>query len=192
MAEHRTDGVTFHRGITDGIIENVGVGIFDIGELVLVIAKGKRGAPPEIPGLDVSAVERKLYSSVIHLSIVEHHLIPSQCRVGISVGQQVYGVLAVKVDASREAVFQDREVDAQVQGLGLLPSQRGIGRILDGGAKVGHPAVVFQRVEGEIRPGILRHVTSDTIGEAEGQVVEPCHILHKILLLGMPASTERP
>ena len=102
-------------------------------------------------------------------------------------------MLAVYVELTVELAPEEVEVHADVPRSGALPAQRGVAvaRHRSGelaGHRVGRRADVHQRLEG----GRFVHVSVVSVGEAQGQAVDPVHLLHECLVGDLPAGAHRP
>ena len=82
-------------------------------------------------------------------------------------------MLVIHLDATREAIVEHGKVESQVGGSGFFPTQGVVRRILNICSKVFAPWVVLRRFDGNVGAGATWYVSTDTIGEAQGEVVEP-------------------
>ena len=164
----------------------------NVGHLVLIVSIGHVRLPREILGTEYLAIQGDFHTTVVHLAIVDGigAITPALGRNAHGGSQEVGSLLVVILDGTIEAILEEGEVDTDIEGVGLLPTQIRIGTRLHITLGTAHMTIVLI-VCHHIRCRILRHVTGDTIRDTELQMVDPIY-MEELFLADNPAGTHRP
>ena len=154
--------------------------------------------PGEVLGDDWLGVNRELNTVVLHRTNV-------LCQYGTEVRtyrdghrvQQVGGLTIVAIEAGRDAVVEETEVETCVPCSRCLPFQVWVVGIRTHGVVVcATEGVLGIRVTDDIERGVAEVatdilLTSLTPAEAELELIPPCEILHELLFVDLPGQCHR-
>ena len=169
------------------IVHHVVTGKFE--DFRLVVRNVEAGVPFPVAFVDDVGIELEFNTRVAERADVGESGVEAGSRGLCFVEQHVGGLTRIEIEATREAL-QEAEVDTDVPSVVLFPRELRVGRRR--GCQTRDAVISHRGVGSVLAIAADVVVTVHTVGCAEFQHVDPLDVLHELLVVEVPRSTERP
>ena len=116
---------------------------------------------------------------------------PAFGRHTVCIGKQIGTFLIVVFDRTVQPVFQEGEVNTDVDSSGFLPTQVGVWAALYASRNAAYVHVVAV-ISCHVGSRVLGDVAADTVAEAQFEHIYPLYIVHELFMVDVPCRTYRP